>query len=258
MFANKKFIFLNNYKYSAGLNDMKDRFIEYLKLSKILNLIPILPEIFLSNKHTKKKNNLLIDYIEIPEFVCKEFPLDKEEIFYWNLTSPFIPNDKLFNIYRDQIMNLNMDIDFLEKYKKIAIDVVQSLKKPICVVHVRRGDYLKIHSSLNDTTSPKNIKKVLDKYNFNDCYIKTNESNSSFFDELTKHYNVKFFKDFSILQEIYDSGDNYALYSVECCIRNLCDIKISTFDTTKSEQCWLPNNDIKFFDDYLDEHKGYQ
>jgi hypothetical protein len=38
-------------------------------------------------------------------------------------------------------MNLNMDINFLEKYKKIAMDVVQSLKKPVCVVHVRRGDY---------------------------------------------------------------------------------------------------------------------
>jgi hypothetical protein len=50
----------------------------------------------------------------------------------------------------------------------------------------------------------------------------------------------------------------YLLLTVECCIRNLCDIKISTFNTTKSEKCWLPNNDIKFFDDYLDEHKGYQ
>ena len=115
-------------------------------------------------------------------------------------------------------MNLNMDINFLEKYKKIAIDVVQSLKKPVCVVHVRRGDYLNIHNSLNYTTSSKNIKNILDKYKFNDCYIKTNETDLSLFDELKQYYNVKFFKDFSILQEIYDSGDNYALYSVN---RNL-------------------------------------
>jgi hypothetical protein len=77
---------------------------------------------------------------------------------------------------------------------------------------------LKIHNSLNYTTSPKNIKNILDKYNFNDCYIKTNETDLSLFDELKQYYNVKFFKDFSILQEIYDSGDNYALYSVN---RNL-------------------------------------
>ena len=58
MFANKKLIFLNNYKYSAGLNDMKDRFIKYLKLSKILNLIPILPEIFLSEIKLGLDNNI--------------------------------------------------------------------------------------------------------------------------------------------------------------------------------------------------------
>lgn len=60
------------------------------------------------------------------------------------------------------------------------------------------------------------------------------------------------------LQEIYDSRDNYALYTIECCIRDLADIRISTFNTTQSEPCWLPNNDINFFNDYLDEHKGYQ
>jgi len=240
---------------------MKDRFTEYLKLSKILNLIPILPELYLADHHTTKKNNLLIDYIEIPDFVCKDsldFLPNKEEIFYWNLTDLFLPNDKLFNEYREQIMNFDMNINFLEKYKKIAIKVVEQLKKPICVVHVRRGDYLNIHSSLNYTTSPENITNVLKKYNFEDCYIKTNENDLSFFDELKKQYNVKFFKDFNILKEIYDSGDNYALYTVECCIRDLCDIKISTFNTTQSEKCWLPNNNINFFDDYLDDHKGYQ
>ena len=61
-----------------------------------------------------------------------------------------------------------------------------------------------------------------------------------------------------MLKQIYDSGDNYALYSIECCIRNLCDIKISTLNTKQAELCWLPNNDGNFFDDYLDEHKGYQ
>ena len=64
------------------------------------------------------------------------------------------------------------------------------------------------------------------------------------------------FNDFPVLNQFID--DNYALYTIECCICNLCNIKISTFNTTKSEPCWLPNNDIHFFNDYLDNHKGYQ
>ena len=160
--------------------------------------------------------------------------------------------------YKEQIMNLKFNINYLEKYKKIALEVVQQLKRPICIVHVRRGDYLNLRHSLIKNTSPENIIKVLKKYNFEDCYIKTNENNLNFFDDLKKCYDVKFYKDFKILQEIHDSGDNYALYAVECCIRDLCDIKISTFDTTKSEPCWLPNNDINFFNDHLDYNKGYQ
>jgi hypothetical protein len=254
----KKYIFLNNYHYSNGLNDMKDRFTEYLKMSKILNLIPILPEIHLSDHHTTKMNNLLIDYIEVPDFVCIEFPPNKEEIFYWNLTNQFLPHDELFNEYREQIMKYELNVDFLEKYKKIAAEIVEQLKRPICVVHVRRGDYLNIHESLNYTTSPEHIKNVLSKYTFEDCYIKTNENNLQFFDELKRLYNIKCFSDFHILKEIHDSGDNYALYTIECCIRDLCDIRISTFNTTNSELCWLPNNDIHFFNDYLDDHKGFQ
>jgi hypothetical protein len=55
MFSNKKYIFLNNYTYCAGLNDLKDRLTEYIKLSIILNLIPIMPVIYLSDLHTKKR-----------------------------------------------------------------------------------------------------------------------------------------------------------------------------------------------------------
>ena len=258
MFIGKKYIYLNNWNYCAGLNDMKDRFTEYIKLSIILNLIPILPKIYLTNFHTKKSNNLLIDYLEIPKFICNDFNnINKEEIFYWNVTHSFIPNDNLYRNYKTQIMDLKFNIDFLEKYKIIALEVIKKMEKPICVVHVRRGDYLNIHDSLNYTTSPENIINKLKKYKFETCYIKTNEPDLTFFDKL-KNYNVKFFKDFDMLKQIYDSGDNYALYSIECCIRNLCDIKISTLNTKQAELCWLPNNDGNFFDDYLDEHKGYQ
>lgn len=258
MYTNKKYIYLNNWNGGSGLNDVKDRFTEYIKLSMILNLIPIIPKIYLSNFHTRKQNSLLTDYIEIPENACVGFPLEEEKIFVWNVTDTFIPRDELYMKYRDEIMNLKYSIDFLEKYKKIAFDVVQQMKRPICVVHVRRGDFLEIHGSLNYTTSPENIKHILQKYHFETCYIKTNESEMGFFDELKKDFKIKMFTDFDILKKIYDSGDNYALYSIECCIRNLCDIKISTFNTTQSEACWLPNNDIHFFDDYLDDHIGYQ
>lgn len=107
----------------------------------------------------------------------------------------------------------------------------------------KKRDYLNIHDSLNYTTSPENIINKLKKYKFETCYIKTNEPDLTFFDKL-KIYNVKFFKDFDMLKQIYDSGDNYALYSIECCIRNLCDIKISTLNTKQAELCWLPNNDV--------------
>ncbi len=257
-FINKKYIYLNNYFYTAGLNDIKDRFTEYLKLSRILNLTPILPKIYLANFHTKKSDNLLTDYIAVPDFVCINMPENKDEIFYWNLTNQFIPNDQLYLKYETQIKEYILNIEFLDKYKNIANEILVELDKPLCVLHVRRGDYLNIHQSLHYTTSPSNIENILKKYDFKVCYIKTNEFNLDFFSPLKNDFNIKFFKDFPKLKEIHDSGDNYALYVIECCIRDLANIRISTFNTTKSESCWLPNNDPKFFIDYLDEHKGYQ
>ena len=257
-FDNKKYIYLNNYTYSEGLNDMKDRFTEFIKLSLILKLIPILPTIYLNDRHTKKKNNLLIDYIQLPDFFFRNMPSNTNEIFYWNLTNQFILHDELYKQYKTQIMEYNFNLKFLDKYKNIAVEIIKQLNKPICIVHVRRGDYLNIHESLKETTAPKHIKKVLQNKIFNDCYIKTNDFNLSFFDELKNDFNIKFYNDFPILKSIYDEGDNYALYSIECCIRDLCDIKISTFNTKSSDPCWLPNNDINYFNDYLDEHNGYQ
>ena len=255
----KKYICLNTQNLAQnGLNDMKDRFTEYLKLSKILSLTPILPKIKLSDNHTSKKDNYLTDYIDIPDFVIQYHPIDENEIFYWNLTSDFIPNDDLYKKYAGQIHDYVLNIIFLDKYKKIAEEIIDSLKKPICIVHVRRGDYLSIINSLNYTTKPEHISDVLRKYNFNNCYIKTNEFDPNFFDSLKIEFNVKLFCDFPILQKIADSGDNYALYCVECCMRDLCDIRISTFNTKNKELCWLPNNDPDYFTDYLDETHGFQ
>lgn len=255
----KKYIYLNNFSGGSGLNDVKDRITEFFKLSIILKLIPILPIVCLSNYHTKQKNNMLFDYIKIPEFVCKNMPSNREEIFFWNVTT-WLPDDKLYLKYKTEIQTLNFNLEFLDKYKEIALEIVNKLKSPLCCLHVRRGDYLNIHNSLHYTTSPTHIRDVLKKHKgkFNICYIKSNEKNVHFFDELKNDFNIKLFTDFPILKNIYDSGDNYALYSIECCIRDLSHIKISTFNTTESEQCWLPKFDKHFFIDYLDNHKGYQ
>lgn len=255
-----RYICLNNFNYCSGLTDIKDRFTEFLKLSKILHLIPILPKrLSLHDSYSKKKHNELSDYIEIPEYVQKTTEhIQEEEIFFWNLTHPFLPNDSLYKMYKEKIQAYALQLEFLQRYQTIASDIVQTLKKPVCIVHVRRGDALHIYSSLRQSTSPENILAILRKYTFQDCYIQTDEKDLEFFKDVRTEFGAKFFSDFPILRSIYESGDNYALYSIECCIRNLCDIRISTFHTHNSEPCWLPNMDKTFFQDSLDRTKGYQ
>jgi hypothetical protein len=249
----KKYIYLNNYKYSAGLTDMKDRFTDYIKLSIILKLIPILPPLYLVDSHTRNGRPLLTNYIQVPDFVCTTFPENREEVFYWNLTNSFIPNDNLYQFYKPKILSLTCVIEYQEKFKDIATEVVYQMKRPLCVVHVRRGDYLHIRKSLHETTSPSHIQKVLDRHTFQEGYLKTDED-PHFFDEL----NVKKYTDFPVLKKIKESGDNYALFAVECCIRDMADIRISTFNTTMVEPSYLPNQDAHFFHDYLDMSPGYQ
>jgi hypothetical protein len=249
----KKYIYLNNFSYQAGLTDLKDRFTDYIKISILLNLIPILPTIYLLDCHTNKPNNLLIDYIQVPDFVCREFPENTEEVFYWNLTNRFIPNDELYQFYQPQLIRLQFFIEYQDKFKEIAAEVVSHMKRPLCVIHVRRGDYLNICPSLQETTSPRHIQQVLERHTFQDCYLKSNED-STFFNELS----VWKYDNFPVLKKIKESGDNYALYAVECCIRDVADLRISTFNTTLAEPWYLPNHDAHFFHDYLDENKGYQ
>ena len=55
-----------------GLTDMKDRFTEFIKISRFMGLIPILPTIYLSSQHTSKEKSILTDYIEIPDFVLSD------------------------------------------------------------------------------------------------------------------------------------------------------------------------------------------
>jgi len=239
-----------------GLTDMKDRFTEFLKISRFMGLIPILPRILLSSLHTSKENSILTDYIEIPDSVLSELPkhTDRAEIYFWIPADYF--NDLLFRRYREKIENDSFTVQFKQCYRELAENIVATMARPICCVHVRRTDYLEIHSSLDADTSPVNIERVLEKYNFSACYIMTSEKDTHFFDSLKDKFTIKLYTDFPELCALVK--DNYALYAVECCIRALSDIRISTFNTKNRHPSVLPNNDPTFFCDSLSEIEGFQ
>jgi hypothetical protein len=239
-----------------GLTDMKDRFTEFLKISRFMGLIPILPTIYLSSQHTSKEKSILIDYIEIPDFVLSKLPkgTDRSEIFFWIPTDYF--NDILFRRYRERIENDSFIVEFKQCYRELAEKIVATMARPICCVHVRRTDYLEIHPTLEADTSQLNIESVLNKYRFSTCYIMTSEKDTHFFDSLKNKFTIKLYTDFPELSSLLQ--DNYALYAVECCIRALSDIRISTFNTKNRHPSVLPNNDRNFFCDSLSEIEGFQ
>jgi len=239
-----------------GLTDMKDRFTEFIKISRFMGLIPILPTIYLSSQHTSKEKSILTDYIEIPDFVLSELPkgVNRAEIYFWIPADYF--NDLLFRRYRGRIENDSFIVEFKKCYRELAEKIVATLARPICCVHVRRTDYLEIHPSLNADTSPLNIERVLNKYRFSTCYIMTSEKDTHFFDSLKNKFTIKLYTDFPELCALVQ--DNYGLYAVECCIRALSDIRISTFNTKKTHPSVLPNNDPIFFCDSLSEIEGFQ
>ena len=239
-----------------GLTDLKDRFTEFLKISRFIGLIPILPTLYLSSQHTSKEKSILTDYIEIPDFVLSELPKGtyRAEIYFWIPSDYF--NDLLFRRYRERIENDSFTVQFKHCYRELAEKIVAKMARPICCVHVRRTDYLEIHPSLNADTSPLNIESVLNKYRFSVCYIMTSEKDTHFFDSLKDKFTIKLYTDFPELCALLQ--DNYALYAVECCIRALSDIRISTFNTKNTHPSVLPNNDPSFFCDSLSEIEGFQ
>ena len=84
----------------------------------------------------------------------------------------------------------------------------------------------------------------------------TSEKDTHFFDSLRDKFTIKLYTDFPELCNLVQ--DNYALYAVECCIRALSDIRISTFNTKNRHPSVLPNNDPTFFCDSLSEIEGFQ
>jgi hypothetical protein len=246
--------------HRAGLNHMKDRLADFLKLSKVLGLIPVLPTLYLTDEHTLIKDCILHNYLEIPDYVqlslSPEIRLD--QIFVWKLTDEYMIRDRLFCEHKDAIIKIPLSLEYLHRFKIIAKRIVDTMIRPICIVHVRRSDYLNIHSSLFETTTCSAIEKVLHKYQFNTCYIMTSEPDPNYFNSLKEKYTMYLASDIQELKEYSDKGDNYAIYAIECCMRDLCDVRISTFNTKESEPWYLPKMDVDYFNASLDEHQGYQ
>ena len=111
-----KYIYFN-YPHVAGLNHIKDRVTEFIKLSLILKLIPILPPMYLIDAHTKKKKSELTDYVKLPDFVCRVLPVDKKNIFYWDVHTHHTPNNHLYQKHKKEITRMHLHLDFLDVYK---------------------------------------------------------------------------------------------------------------------------------------------
>ena len=284
-----KYIILNtNFTYVHGLNDMKNRFSDFLKLSLVLKLIPILPRLKLTKFHLHKgsnsldnapitpittvstelsrKNNddiLLENYIIIPNFVLRKIPPNTlpHHIFVWNPTRKFLPNDILIRQYANEMYKINLHIDYNYNFRKIAKNIVKRFSRPICCIHVRRGDYIPLRQSLLHTTTPMHINNVLDKSGGPDhiktLYIMSNENDPNFFDPLKTLYNLKLYSDIPLLKEM-KIRDNYALYAVECFILDFANIRISTFNTINSPKQYLPHLNTNYFHHHLDNTRGLQ
>jgi hypothetical protein len=113
------------------------------------------------------------------------------------------------------------------------------MPKPICCVRVRRTDMLIAQPESN--ISIQAIKNVLAKYNYNSLYLMTDEKDKNFFNEIEKKYQAFNFPELAKLT------DNYELFAIECCMRDLCDIRIGMFSS---------NDDNEYYHDSLTSIHG--
>ena len=242
----------------SGLTDMKNRLTEFLKLAMSLRLQPVMPHIILAREHSTKRNAVLADYIDVPKEcrILNQLPKNtpSDEVFVFR-PAPIFKYEGLHLNQETQKAKISLYIPYKSKYKAIAEEIVNSLRRPLCTIHVRRGDYLRIKKSLVETTKPENIAKHLANHTCSDIYIMTNEKSTTFFESLKISHGVKQYFDFEPLIAL---KDNYELYCVEWYILSLSDVRISTFDTSKAEVKWMPYLNPKFFHDHLDKHEGYQ
>jgi len=262
--TSKKYLVLETKKLAAaGLTDTRDRFVEFLKMSRLLGLTPVLPDLRLASHHSERPNCRLQHYIEIPGWVVRGVPWFTPwwKVVRWHPTAGWLPDDILMKKHARDIASLDIPVEWNRRCQEVARQVVSQMNKPICCVHVRRTDYLRIRPSLLQSTTPSHIAKVLERVRsrrpFRSVYVMTSEPDPLFFDALRDVCDLRLDSDVPELHGLR-SSDNYELYAIECCIRDLCDVRVSTFDTKNAEPRYLPHHDPHYFEDHLDSTPGYQ
>ena len=241
-----------NYESSAGLSHQISNLQHFLMLAKELKKTPILPKFYLAGHHNNNKS-FRVDftkYLEIPNDILQEIPkntdVDKIKIYFPKTSLIRLDDYYQKNLPKNQIQPIKWNTKLYQK----ARSILNKMKGPVLCLHVRRGDMLGVKNDLIHDTSVDNIRKILNKIkkenNFETVYIMTNEKDKNYFDDLKKNFNIKLFSDFPELIKMQDD-DNYELFSLENCIMELSNIKVSTFKT-----------DEKKYNYYLSKEKGYQ
>jgi hypothetical protein len=180
------------------------------------NLIPVLPRLILTAEHNGGKARLLRDYVNIPEEFVREIPID---VTFGNI-----------KIYQNEISgkiakSIRTHFPFVEKFKRVAENVVKDLPRPLLCIRVRRNDMLHNRSEVVQATSVENIQSVLKQHTYSGLYIMTDEKDLTHFDQIENKFMFNNFKELAELK----AEDNYSLFCVENYIRDLSDIRISTF-----------------------------
>jgi hypothetical protein len=241
---------------AAGITHHRTSLHTFLRVSFWKKLIPIMPNLRLSTAHNNhNKCGSIGDYFDIiDKSILHELPptTNNDDITIWKTTHGLLWDEPLFKEFLETNPSpLPYDSVFQYKleFKHIAQNIISQLKSPVCCIHIRRSDYLKIRPSLIESTSPESVAKVLDKFDglYNSVYIMTSEPDIHFYDSICEKYKIKQYFDFPELAEI-SKTDNYKLFCIENFIRDLSNIRISTFNT----------NNTKCYAAYLDESHGWQ
>jgi hypothetical protein len=126
----KKYLVLEIKKLSvAGLTDTRDRFVEFLKISRLLGLTPVLPDMSLASHHSDKRNCLLQHYIEVPGWVvpCVPWFTPWWKILRWNPTAAWLPDDSLLKKHAREVADLDIPIKWNSRCQDVARQVVSQM-----------------------------------------------------------------------------------------------------------------------------------
>lgn len=187
-------------------------------------LIPIIPKLILTGGHNKGSQKLLADYIDFPsDFVNTS----EEAVKYRYEGFPRIAK------------TIRTHFPFKERFRAVAKTIVAQMPKPLCCIRVRRTDMLLVRPSTD--LSVQQINNVLARHSYASVYIMTDEKDKEFFNGIEKKYQSFNFP------ELAGITDNYELFAIECCIRDLADVRIGMFTT---------HDDTEYYHDYLSDIYG--